>query len=70
MARTYRHPVAASRSSPSPLPGLVGGVIAAFVLLLLVRVLIGAVFALTKVIVILGALAIGLSLYLRAKRSR
>ncbi len=52
------------------MPGLVGGVIAAFVLLLLVRVLVGAVFALTKVIVILGALAIGISLYLRAKRSR
>lgn len=61
--------MAVPRSS-SPLPGLVGGIVAAFVLLLLVRVLIGAVFALTKVIVILGAVVIGISLYLRAKRSR
>lgn len=62
--------VAVRRSSPSPLPGLVGGVVAAVVLLLLVRVLVGAVFALAKVIVILGAIAIGITLYLRAKRSR
>ncbi len=61
--------MAVQRSS-SPLPGLVGGVVAAVVLLVLVRVLVGAVFALAKVVVILGLIVIGASLYLRAKRSR
>lgn len=69
-AGAYRLPVAVDRPSNSPVPALIGGVVAAVVLVILVRVVIGAVFALVKVVVVLGVIAVGIGLYLRAKRSR